>query len=219
MPRIANWTKLKAADLWRSWSAQFDNETEAIATAIFIANRLVKDKAPSTKRRFYSLKDEFIKRNQHSLTMGQAVRDEVRECWDCDGTGDDWCWDGPCEKCGGTGIYSKRTLYLHKFIIGGQAYSFHSYQEPISLSEEKGEDLESYGGKFSESELADLALPMSGLLRMLAYIAVTRWHMKFVKDRYYPRMVTKEVTVEDRWQTKLNRWRDGLPTPVGGFPR
>jgi hypothetical protein len=215
MPRIKNWTKLNATALWRAWAAQFNSEVEAEATAIFAANRLVKDKARSTKRRFYSIKDEFIRRHLADLVLGQKVRDEIRECWACDGTGEDYgC---TCQRCDGTGEYSRRTLYLHRFVIEGSQYAFHSYEAPISLSDEPGEDLESYGGSFSEAELEDLALPMSGLLRMLGYVAVAKWHMQRAGDRYQQRTLADGTTFRDAWQQKLDRWTNGKPTPAGGF--
>jgi len=207
MSRIKNWTKMKAAELWSTWRVQFENEDEAILTAIWIGNRLVKDKAKSTRRKFYSIKDEFITRNQAHLIDGRKVREEYDECWDCRGTGHvyevlnrnlseeqetqvyywsrDMCEGDPpegvrvkrqrCAKCGGTGKYRPRWLYSHTFSFDGRVYRFHSYQKPVKLSDEPGEDLEQYGGKFTEAELADLSLPMTGILRALSYVAAAIW--------------------------------------------
>jgi hypothetical protein len=165
--RISNWTKMTSPELWEAWKALFQSRAEAEATAIWIANRLVKAHARSTRRVFYEVKDSFIREYQDHLTEGRRVRVERRECRDCLGSGD----DGLCERCDGTGIYSERTLYVHYFNISGQLYSFHSYYKPVRLSAEPGEDKEEYGGRFSESEQKDLLLPMSGLLRMLRYVA------------------------------------------------
>jgi hypothetical protein len=164
--RIANWTKLKSPELWQAWRLLFDSTTEAEVTAIWMANRLVKDMARSTKRALYEVKDMWIRGAQGWLVEGRIARVERRDCRDCGGSGD----DGECERCDGTGIWSQRTLYCHYFSVDGRRYSFHSYQTPASISTEPGEDKEEYGGRFSASELTELALPMSGLLRML------RWH-------------------------------------------
>ena len=55
MTRIEDWTTLKAKPLYHKWLEQFDSEAEAIVRAIWIANRLVKGKALSTRRKFYEL--------------------------------------------------------------------------------------------------------------------------------------------------------------------
>lgn len=162
--RIRHWTKLSSSALWQVWLNSFDTVAEAEATAIFIANRLVKDRARSTRRSFYEVKDMFMRAYQPCLVDGQIAREEELECY-CDGTME-WC-----RKCLGTGIYRTRTLYLHRFMIEGKPYSFHSYQKPTLLSSIPGEDKETYGGRFTEAELAELALPVSGLIRMLRFHA------------------------------------------------
>jgi hypothetical protein len=167
--RIKNWTKLPSPDLWLAWKALFRDESEAEATAIWIANRLVKNRSRSVRRRFYEVKDGFISAYQNCLTEGRCTRVERRDCRDCGGSGDD-----DCERCDGTGIYSERTLYLHEFSISGRRYSFHSYETPARVSETPGEDKEEYGGRFSEAEQKEFGLPFSGLLRMLRWVFMAR---------------------------------------------
>ncbi len=217
--RINRWTTLTSGELWAQWASLFESEDEAIVVAIWTGNRLVKQRAASTRRKFYSLKDAFIERHQKDLVAGYRVREEYKECWDCNGTGEVreivcavdneefvsrerdeelLCWGragsnpddmptgwyeivGRCQMCGGTGKYRSRWLYLHVFNLGGQTYSFHSYVKPALLKDEYGEDKEQYGGKFTEQELAEMALPMSGILRILGYVAVTKWGMSFSK--------------------------------------
>ncbi len=207
MSRMKNWTKLTNEELWVQWRAMFNNDEEAIVTAIWISNRLVKDKEKSTRKKFYSLKDEWIAQHQGRLIIGKVVRDESRTCWTCNGTGQfpggecfychgfgtdenpcDGCGNtgelppGPCHKCNGTGKYRISILYEHLFDIDGTHYSFHSYTKPEHLCEELGADCETYGGRFTQEELDDMALPMSGLLQILAHVAMSKWEMRF--DKY-----------------------------------
>jgi|GEM_PF-2156963 len=60
-------------ELWRLWRDQFDDDLEALAEAIWAANKMVKTESPETRDRFYALKDEFILRY---ATSGRRVRDE-----------------------------------------------------------------------------------------------------------------------------------------------
>lgn len=201
--RIKLWSRTPAQKLYGQWVSQFDSEEEAIATAIWIANRLVKDKAPSTRRKFYSIKDEWLKRHADDVIEGRIAREEAKPCWTCEGTGEvgqQECWDcdggyrwngdecwtcdglgtvGPeCPKCCGTGVYQSRHLYEHRLVVAGTTYSFHSYIKPPNLSEEPGADLEQYGGRFTDDELKELALPMSGLLKVLT-VAAHNWGLEF----------------------------------------
>ena len=172
MARIQNWTKLKAAELWEAWLTQFEDEDEAIETAIWLTNRLVKNsESVATRRNFYSIKDEFIRRNQEKLIEGRKVREEERECARCQGDG--------CARCKYIGSY-KRTLYVHNFDLDGRHYSFHSYQKPSRLSDEPGEDKEQFGGRFTDEELSEMSLPMSGFVKLLRYVARAKWKMIFL---------------------------------------
>ena len=177
--RIAGWTRSDTPTLWLQWRSQFDSDDEAIATAVWMGNRLVKDKAKGTRATFYSLKDAFIDRYG---CEGRRAREEVRTCRRCDGSGDDG-W-GYCDRCEGTGIWSSRWLYLHEFTVAGQRYSLHSYHTPKVLLEGESANLERYGGRFTRTELAALGLPFSGLLKVLGYVAVKRWGMVNMGGRY-----------------------------------
>ena len=224
MSRIKGWTRLSSKELWYAWRAQFESDDEAIAVAIWTGNRLVKDRAKSTRRKFYSLKDAWIKRNQTNLMTGMRVRKEYLACRKCVGVGklfegraganywdfenwlsgpgspqhaefwgrrwtggkpdieklpEGWYVSGDCPKRSGTGKYRTWWLYLHVFDICGQQYSFHSYVRPKQLSDELGEDCERYGGRFTEDELDELALPVTGLIKFLGYVAHDRWGLAF----------------------------------------
>jgi len=178
--RIKGWTKLNSKDLWEVWKVSFQCDDDAIAHAIWIGNRLVRDKARSSKHKFYSLKNAWLEENKNFLIDGRIARDESKFCWTCDGTGFlDEKEELKCEDCCGTGLFRITHLYEHILEINGQRYSFHSYQEPDILSDEPGADCEKYGGDFSEEELDQLALPFSGILRILDYIAHEKWEMYF----------------------------------------
>lgn len=177
--RIKGWTRCTTVELWEKWRGQFDSDDEAIATAVWMANRLVKEAAKTTKTKFYSIKDAFIQRYGRE---GQLAREEVRPCHLCDNSG---VWDGAtCYRCDGTGIYMTRRLYLHTFEVAGTKYRLHSYVEPKLLLDEMAADEAQYGSKFSEEEWAALGLPMSGLLRILSYVAAAKWKMQLVGGRY-----------------------------------
>lgn len=178
--RIENWTRCSAAELWTTWRAQFESDDEAIATAVWMGNRMVKTHAKSTKAQFYSIKDGFIRKYGNE---GRRAREEKKVCYDCGGTGDNG-W-GECDHCGSTGVYSSRWLYLHEFAVAGTQYRLHSYVAPVTLLDENAEDAEQYGGRFTEAELAALALPMTGLLKVLRYVAAALWGMKCMDGRYY----------------------------------
>lgn len=165
--RIKGWSTLSTPELWRVWCVEFASQADAEATAVWIANRLVKDMARSTRRRFYEVKEIFLRRYSSSLIEGRIARVERKDCWSCDGDG--------CERCDGTGIYSERTLYAHYLYIEGTRYSFHSYERPRLLSMVPGEDKETYGGKFTDEEIKALKLPCSALVKMLRYAAFAVW--------------------------------------------
>ena len=163
-------------------------------TAIWIANRLVKEHARTTRGAFYEVKESFIRSYQDCLTEGRCVRVERRSCRDCGGSGDDgWGW---CDRCEGTGIYSERTLFCHYFVIAGRPYSFHSYERPARVAAETGEEEEAYGGRFSEEEIQEFLLPMSGLLRMLRWVAAARGFNKNARPRKEPVQGALEIQVE-----------------------
>lgn len=177
--RIKLWSKLSAQELWLLWCYQFETEDEALVTAIWIANRLIKTCSRNSRTRFYSIKDEFIRRHSEE---GQQTRLEKTECRECEGKGDDG--SGWCERCDGSGIWRERWLYLHTMTVAGRRYAFHSYQEPKLLLDGTSGDDERFGGLFSEEELNDLALPVSGLLKMLSYVAAAIWKLRYLNRRY-----------------------------------
>ena len=130
---------------------------------------------PQFPRKFYRIKDQFLRRQDSS---GRRVRHEVQACYSCDGD------DPLCERCEGTGVYRERWLYTHAFTVGGVVYRMHSYTEPIHLLPGFGDDLESYGTAVSPTEYAELPLPFSPLLKMLAWVAATQWGMESGGNRY-----------------------------------
>lgn len=181
--RIGRWTTCSAQELWTRWRALFEADDDAIMTAIWMGNRLVKSHVKPTRRKFYSIKDAAIKR--YGTGEAQRVREEKSECWACQGMGiDPYTPDEPCERCGGTGSHRSWWLYVYAFTVAGQRYCFHSYVEPATLLDGEGGNAEQFGSRFTDQELADLALPMTGLLKLLSYVAAGLWGMQMDNGRY-----------------------------------
>jgi len=225
IPRISNWTKLSAQQLFCKFAKNFADEEDAIAHTVWIGNRLARDRGETLKTKFYSIKDAWLKRHQDCLVEGRIAREESSECRVCEGTGlgekqrcffcggtgerelendeyPPWDYEGvnwteeqmenwyrckkcdgtgilkKCQHCGGTGKYRSWYLYEHCLIVAGQEYTFHSYTKPEKLSDEPGEDCEKYGGRFSEEELDELALPFTGILKLLGYVAAAKWKLR-----------------------------------------
>ncbi|HWL08198.1 MAG TPA: hypothetical protein VNQ76_07335 [Planctomicrobium sp.] len=143
-------------DVWADYYNRHGSREIALAEILRFSNRLQKViRHPG----FYLLKDYWITLNQEYLREGRISRQERKECWSCNGTGQ-FRYDS-CRKCDGTGVYSKRKLYEHRFDIQGREYCFHSYREPQNITDTPGADLGFYGGAFQASELP---LPPQSLL-------------------------------------------------------
>lgn len=130
------------------------DETLALSRSIWVANRLVKLDA-SLKREFYSVKDQFLGLHTDCLVEGRVARIEQKPCWGCDGTGVFHSRSRPdeCQRCCGTGVYRSSTLYEWRLDIAGQAYCYHSYTKPPTVSGTPGADLEDYGRRFTDADL------------------------------------------------------------------
>lgn len=176
--RISGWTGLSTNHLWDVWRADFESDDAAIATAVWQANKMVKSAARLTRRKFYSIKDEFIRRYGR---IGQQARLDQYDCFRCEGEG--WC-----DYCEGTGVYREAWLYLHEFEVAGQTYRLHSYVEPKTLvgSIDGLPHQGAYGAQFTDEEIANLPLPLSGLVKMLSYVAAAMWTMQLLDGRYEP---------------------------------
>lgn len=187
--RLKNWTKYSAEQLWESWRGDFTSDDDAIAHAVWCANRLCKSKGKAGRRRFYSIKNKFISLHAEE---GRAIRQEVLYCNACGGvdTSDE---PEPCRYCGGSGIYRSRWLYSYCFEVAGQAYSFHGFIEPKKLITSGAFDSGERGGKFTEEEIRAMRLPWSGLLKMLGYVAVVKLGM--VYDYDYGEYITPSASL------------------------
>jgi len=85
--RIKNWSNMSSETLFGAWCSQFTEEEDAVAHAIWVANRLAKGKAATSRKVFYSLKDHWLSIHQDCLVDGRISRTETAECWKCCGTG------------------------------------------------------------------------------------------------------------------------------------
>ena len=149
-------SRLSVKRLHKKLISRFGTDEIVAAYALRIANRLQK---VTRNSEFYALKDRWIESNQHYLVEGKVARVEVKTCWACDGLNED------CDRCCGSGIYSRRTLYEHRFDVMGYSVDFHSYTKPKQISESRGEDLENYGRPFTEDELP--CPPLSVLIELI----------------------------------------------------
>lgn len=151
-----------SARLWEFWRGEFRTDLLALATAVRVANRLVKF-APfaSHKAGLYSAKDRFIRYATPYLRDCRVSRLETSDCWSCDGEG--------CFRCEGSGVYSERTLYEYLFLIDGEEFCVHSYVLPpaASLSAEPGADLPHYGRRFTPAALARVKLRVPEFVRLI----------------------------------------------------
>lgn len=150
-----NRSKLTVDELEKRWMLRYGKGQLLLAHTLRIANKLQKVwKHPDV----YSFKDRWITNHQSYLLDGRVTRVENRMCWDCDGTGTDSdCYgefdDVECETCNGTGVWSARTLYEHRFEIEGRQFVFHSYIRPRVVSDELGTNAPVYGRPFDKAEL------------------------------------------------------------------
>jgi len=134
----------KATAHWARWMRRHaDDPILALAEAVRTLNRAVKvgtSMAPGSaarkpllsaedRERAYKVKDEWIGLSQRFLIDGKVARQET-------------FWGGK----------PSRVLYSHTFNVHGKAFCFHSYQPPIMLSTERGEDLPAYGTLMSVEE-------------------------------------------------------------------
>lgn len=171
MDLVIDWNK-PDEELWEQWRPHFSSDDDAIAHAIWVGNRLIKSRGYISKRIYYSIKDELIRRHAEA---GFPVRSEIAYCRQCGGvyTSDQAT---PCSLCRGSGIYQKRILYGYRFQVAGQNYSFHSYVRPKALVRPGSAIIES-GGRFTDDEIAKMNVPWHGALRLLSWMAEHIWLM------------------------------------------
>ena len=157
--------------IWSAWRPAYHSDADAIAHAVWLGNLLCKSRDYISRRIFYSIKDELIRRH---ATAGYPVRQEIQYCYTCGGL-DTQADPEPCPTCRGSGVYRYRWLYAYKFQIEGQAYAYHSYRDPGTLINRDPTLALEPGGRFDQSDPA--GIPWTGLLRLLCWIAENVWDM------------------------------------------
>lgn len=176
--KLHGWSSLTAEQLYFVWIERFESEEEAVARAVWAANKLVKLASRSTRIKFYSIKGEFVRRHADEAYI---VREEVKTCYACD---EGVTPDGDlCDHCDGFGVYSRKTLYAHQFKVAGTIYRLHGYSTPRVILP-KPDEPERDGYTFTVEENATLALPVSGFMKLLSYVAAARWEMVFDGEEY-----------------------------------
>jgi len=103
-----------------------------VAAAARAMWRLNRDAKVSPDRNVvYRLKTPFV---AHLVAAGVPfileAQEDVRPCWGY--FGEDACRGWSCRKCGGSGVYSRTTLYLFAFHIHGQLYRWHQPEGVLS---------------------------------------------------------------------------------------
>lgn len=152
-------SRLTAAELEERWIRGYGTKELVLAQALRFANRLQKVRHHPD---LYQLKDRWITSHQDNLVEGRVARVEKKMCWGCDGSGiaidedydgfdDDFVAD--CLRCYGTGVWSRSTLYEHRFDIDKKRFVFHSYVRPRVVSDEAGANATVYGRPFDAEEL------------------------------------------------------------------
>lgn len=174
------WYRLDTVGLYKLWLGQYPSEGVAIAHAIWFGNITTRDKAQSTRFKYESIRDRWVKDYTQG---GRSLGLEPVPCYLCRGTG--WTFGDnrkpvQCAVCD-KGVYEHRLLYMHLCVVEGYSMYIKSYTKP--QREERG---------LPEWEGFDVdgpsILPMTALMRMLSYVAVVKLDMLFIKGRYRPRV-------------------------------
>lgn len=138
--------------------------------ALWAVNKIVKLVTFAPKREVYDLKDKLLRHWADFLIEGRIARNENRECWDCDGTGEGNCGDD-CYHCDGTGINTSNTLYESRYQFTGdeRLYCYHGYSKPEKLSNQPGADKKFYGHRFTREERKSIPFAFHELMKMLQH--------------------------------------------------
>lgn len=79
---------------------------------------------PWPRETFYAMKSSILSR--FGLCVGQDVQHIVKKCWgdryDCNGNPLYKCEGGHCRRCGGTGIFQQKWVYLSRWELGGVVF-------------------------------------------------------------------------------------------------
>ena len=149
---LRRWTYLLNADLWTAWRSFFSCDDGATAVLVWLANQRAKAAPDEARALYYSMKDGFIRRYS---TQGRKAWREGRK-------NDSYTvW-----------------IYEHEMWVAGSYYRMHSTVAPKVLLDKNGAGHTYEAGVFlGDDLLAALTLPMSGYLKLLSYIATSKWGM------------------------------------------
>ena len=172
---IGKWYLKETTDLYTLWVSLYPSEEVAIAHAVWFANITTYGRARSSRSKFESVRDEWIK----SRTAGGMFAGTVPvPCYRCRGTGyvaNDKKKPVECPDCDG-GVFEIKPVYLHRVVIEGLVMTLRSFTKPeVELALDVYEGFDVTGPS---------QLPMTGLLRILSYYAVAVLGMRWVKGRY-----------------------------------
>lgn len=126
------------------------NDERIVANAMFHLNHLAPHLYGEKRMVIYQLKNRLVE-TLYKRGFCKRVTQEKQtfECWDCDGTGEDYDGDS-CWKCAGTGTYREHTLYRFVFEIHGRWYVWHQPARYVTWEvETRGEVGQFQGGQHS----------------------------------------------------------------------
>lgn len=107
----------------RAWM-RGNGAERTVAFCMFQLNRHARQ-GRDKKHLIYQFKNHLVRLfYEQGLCTQTTLQVQKMECWDCNGTGEDW-HDEPCWKCGGTGIYRQHHLYRFVFDVQGRRYVWH----------------------------------------------------------------------------------------------
>lgn len=98
------------------WLSGFGTDLLGVCEAMFVLNRFVYEQRGyySFVNFVYGLKNILVRHlYQGCYCISAAQQEQIKECW---GYRDQPC-DEYCEKCGGTGIFSRHVLYTFTFAV------------------------------------------------------------------------------------------------------
>jgi hypothetical protein len=106
------------------WLSRFGANLLAACESLFAFNRYIYDhhRHHSVATNFYQMKTALIRRlYQAGYCTALTQQEQIQPCW---GYRYQPC-DEDCEKCGGTGIYSRHILYTFTFTVTGRSFHWH----------------------------------------------------------------------------------------------
>jgi hypothetical protein len=181
------WYRLTAKPLFELWLTIYPSYEEAVGHMIWFANIMTRDKAYSSRTKFESVRDEWLRTRSIG---GRFLKLNPTPCYKCKGKGysisitpagtgrskKTKLGKVACTACD-NGVHGVKSIYLHKVPVGGVDMLIESPVKPGSVLDNLPE--------YEEFDVSSPSLlPMSALLRITSYYAVGELGMYFMKGQY-----------------------------------